>query len=51
MSERMVAAALLILVMLIWGSTFVITKAALVEIPPLFLAFLRFSDRHLPAKR
>lgn len=42
MSERMVAAALLVLVMLIWGSTFVITKAALVEIPPLFLALLRF---------
>lgn len=32
----------LLLVMLFWGSTFVVTKAAIAEIPPLLLATLRF---------
>lgn len=36
------ASAALVLVMLIWGSTPVVTKSALTEMPPLLLAFLRF---------
>jgi drug/metabolite transporter (DMT)-like permease len=33
----------LLAVMVAWGSTYVITKSALEEIPPLLLAFLRFT--------
>jgi drug/metabolite transporter (DMT)-like permease len=33
----------LLLVMLIWGSTFVVTKAAVADVPPFTLAFLRFA--------
>jgi drug/metabolite transporter (DMT)-like permease len=33
----------MVLVMVAWGSTFVITKVAATEIPPLTLAFLRFA--------
>ncbi len=41
MESRRVAIATLIGVMVIWGSTFVVTKAAIGEIPPLTLAFIR----------
>jgi len=40
---RVFAALSLLLVMLIWGSTFVVTKAAVADVPPLLLAFLRFA--------
>jgi drug/metabolite transporter (DMT)-like permease len=33
----------MVLVMVAWGSTFVVTKVAATEIPPLTLAFLRFA--------
>jgi drug/metabolite transporter (DMT)-like permease len=42
MSRRSTALASVILVMIVWGSTFVITKAAVSEIPPLTLSALRF---------
>lgn len=41
MGSRRVAIATLIGVMIVWGSTFVVTKAAIVELPPLTLAFIR----------
>src|ERR671914_397624 len=40
--RRSTALASVILVMVVWGSTFVVTKAAVSEIPPLTLAVLRF---------
>jgi drug/metabolite transporter (DMT)-like permease len=42
-SRRSTAIAGLIGLMLIWGSTFVVTKAAVAEIPPLTLSMLRFA--------
>jgi drug/metabolite transporter (DMT)-like permease len=41
-SQRSLAIAAMVLVMITWGSTFVITKVSAREIPPLTLAFLRF---------
>lgn len=41
-SQRAGAITAMVLVMVAWGSTFVITKVAATEIPPLTLAFLRF---------
>jgi drug/metabolite transporter (DMT)-like permease len=41
-ARRSYALAALIAVMIVWGSTFVITKAAVREIPPWTLAALRF---------
>lgn len=41
MGSRRVAIATLIGVMIIWGSTFVVTKSAIGELPPLTLAFVR----------
>jgi drug/metabolite transporter (DMT)-like permease len=41
-SGRVVAVLSLLVVMLIWGSAYVVTKAALVDIPPLVFACLRF---------
>lgn len=41
-SRRFVAIVGIILLMIVWGSTFVVTKAAAREIPPLTLAALRF---------
>lgn len=41
-SSRPLAIAAVIAAMLIWGSTFVVTKAAATEIPALSLAWLRF---------
>jgi drug/metabolite transporter (DMT)-like permease len=41
-SSRLVAIISLLVVMLIWGSAYVVTKAALVDIPPLVFACLRF---------
>jgi drug/metabolite transporter (DMT)-like permease len=38
-----VAFAALVTVMVVWGSTFVVTKAAMREFPPFTLAFLRFA--------
>jgi len=40
--RRSLAIASVVLLMVVWGSTFVITKAAAREIPPLTLAGLRF---------
>ena len=40
---RALSLALLVLVMLIWGSTYVVTKAGLDELPPMMFALLRFS--------
>ncbi len=42
MSNRAVAIASLVFLMLVWGSTFVVTKAAVAETPPMLAAFLRF---------
>ena len=42
-SSRSLSIALLICVMLIWGSSFVVTKAALGRVPPIFLAFARLA--------
>ena len=39
---KAVAAGSLLLVMLVWGSTFVVTKSTLDEVPPFLLALLRF---------
>jgi drug/metabolite transporter (DMT)-like permease len=41
-SRRGYALASLILVMVVWGSTYVVTKAAVRDIPPLTLAVLRY---------
>lgn len=41
MASRSVAIVTLIAVMIVWGSTFVVTKAAIVDLPPLTLAFIR----------
>src|SRR5687767_11803744 len=43
MSSRIVAILSLLLVMLLWGTSFVVTKAILDEVPPLLLALLRFA--------
>jgi drug/metabolite transporter (DMT)-like permease len=42
MTRRSYALLSLILVMIVWGSTYVVTKAAVREIPPLSLAVLRY---------
>jgi drug/metabolite transporter (DMT)-like permease len=41
MSPRGIAIVTLIAVMMVWGSSFLVTKAAIVEVPPLTLALLR----------
>jgi drug/metabolite transporter (DMT)-like permease len=41
MTSRPVAIFALLLVMVVWGSTFVVTKSAIVDFPPLTLAFIR----------
>jgi drug/metabolite transporter (DMT)-like permease len=41
MASRPIAIAALLAVMMVWGSTFVVTKAAILELPPLTLAFVR----------
>jgi len=41
MNPRQFAILLMIVVMCLWGSTFVVTKATFEEVPPLTLAFLR----------
>ncbi|HEY4369830.1 MAG TPA: DMT family transporter [Steroidobacteraceae bacterium] len=41
-SRRILALASLVVLMIVWGGTFVVTKAAAREIPPLTLAALRF---------
>ncbi len=41
-ARRPSALALIIAVMIVWGSTFVVTKVAVEEVPPLALAALRF---------
>jgi drug/metabolite transporter (DMT)-like permease len=43
MSSRAVALVSVILLMIVWGSTFAVTKATVREIPPLTLAALRFA--------
>lgn len=43
MSPRVLAIALMIAVMTVWGSTFVVTKQAITQIPPLTLSFIRIS--------
>ena len=43
MSSRAVALFSVIVLMLVWGSTFVVTKAAVREIQPLALGALRFA--------
>jgi drug/metabolite transporter (DMT)-like permease len=40
---RALSVVLLVLVMLIWGSTYVVTKAGLGELPPMLFALLRFA--------
>jgi drug/metabolite transporter (DMT)-like permease len=42
LSRRVYALTGLVLLMIVWGSTFVVTKAAAREIPPFTLGFLRF---------
>jgi drug/metabolite transporter (DMT)-like permease len=42
MTRRTIAILALIVLMIVWGSTFVVTKAAAHDIPPLTLAALRF---------
>jgi drug/metabolite transporter (DMT)-like permease len=41
--QRRAALIAIVAVMVVWGSTFVVTKAAVQEFPPLTLAFLRFA--------
>jgi drug/metabolite transporter (DMT)-like permease len=41
-SRRAVSVFLLVLTMLIWGGTYVVTKAGLDELPPMLFALLRF---------
>lgn len=41
-SRQLLASLALVLAMVIWGSAFTVTKAALAEVPPFTLAFLRF---------
>ena len=41
MNKRVSAVVLLTLVMLIWGSSYAVTKASLVKVSPMLLAFLR----------
>ena len=41
-SSRAFAIASLLLVMSIWGSAFTVTKAAIAEVPPVWIALLRF---------
>jgi drug/metabolite transporter (DMT)-like permease len=41
--KRTLAFAALVIVMVVWGSTFVVTKGAMREFPPFTLAFLRFA--------
>jgi drug/metabolite transporter (DMT)-like permease len=43
MSKRTLAILGLVLVMVIWGSAFAVTKASLATIPPIVFAFLRFT--------
>ena len=42
-ARRRIALLALVAVMVVWGTTFVVTKAALREFPPFTLAFLRFA--------
>ena len=42
MNRRAVSVFLLVLTMLIWGGTYVVTKAGLDELPPMLFALLRF---------
>jgi hypothetical protein len=44
-SRRSCALAGIVIVMIVWGSTFVVTKAAIHEIPPLPSLFCVFSLR------
>lgn len=43
MSKHTVAVISLVFVMLVWGSSFPITKMAVAELPPVLFAFLRFT--------
>jgi drug/metabolite transporter (DMT)-like permease len=43
MTSRPLAVIALLAVMVVWGSTFVVTKAAMAELPPLTMAFVRVS--------
>lgn len=43
MSKHTSAVLSLIFVMLVWGSSFSVTKIAVAELPPVYFAFLRFS--------
>jgi len=40
--KKYLGLASIIFVMLIWGSTIVVTKVLVADIPPLFFAFIRF---------
>ncbi len=42
-TRRRIALLALVAVMVVWGSTFVVTKAAMRQFPPFTLAFLRFA--------
>jgi drug/metabolite transporter (DMT)-like permease len=42
-AQRRIASLALVAVMVVWGSTFVVTKAAMQQFPPFTLAFLRFA--------
>jgi drug/metabolite transporter (DMT)-like permease len=42
-AKRRIAVLALVAVMVVWGSTFVVTKAAMRQFPPFTLAFLRFA--------
>ena len=43
MSRRALAIGSLVVVMIIWGSSFAVTKASLAQVPPITFAFIRFS--------
>ena len=43
MTSRPLAIVALLAVMVVWGSTFVVTKAGMAELPPLTMAFIRVS--------
>jgi drug/metabolite transporter (DMT)-like permease len=42
-SRRAIAIGALVLVMMVWGSSFAVTKASLAQVPPITFAFIRFS--------
>ncbi len=43
MSKKLLSVISLVFVMVVWGSSFTVTKVAVREMPPVYFAFLRFA--------